>query len=346
MTRRIQTLVVASTLSLLLVVVGLWLPVPFVLLSPGPVTDTLGRTDGKPLIEIEGRQTYPTSGRLELTTVEEIPRLNVLGAVRGWLSSDQAVVPRELVQPPGTSEEQIRQENTAAMIDSQDQATAAALRELGVAATGTSVVVYQLGARSPAEGRLLPGDVIVSVNGAAITTQGQLRDEIARVRPGQAVAISYVRDGGAPAQADIMTVPAPDDPSRPVIGIITTEKRSYPFTVTIRLKDVGGPSAGLMFALGIVDLLGPEQLTGGRTIAGTGTIDAAGTVGPIGGIQQKLLGARRSGAVAFLVPAGNCADARESAPGGLRLIRVETLQDAIGDLHALADNPQANVPSC
>ncbi|AEH08441.1 MULTISPECIES: YlbL family protein [Protofrankia] len=346
MTRRIQTLVVASTLSLLLVVIGLWLPVPFVLLSPGPVTDTLGRPDGKPLIEIEGRQTYPTSGRLELTTVEEIPRLNVLGAVRGWLNSDQAVVPRELVQPPGTSDEQIRQENTVAMIDSQDQATAAALGELGVAATGTSVVVYRLGERLPAEGKLLPGDVIVSVNGTAVTTQGQLRDEIARVRPGQPVTISYVRDGGEPARADITTVPAPDDQGRPVIGIITTEKRSYPFTVTIRLKDVGGPSAGLMFALGIVDLLGPEQLTGGQTIAGTGTIDAAGTVGPIGGIQQKLLGARRSGAMAFLVPAGNCADARESAPDGLRLIRVETLKDAIGDLHALADNPQANVPTC
>ncbi|WP_131769579.1 YlbL family protein [Candidatus Protofrankia californiensis] len=346
MTRRIQTLIVASTLSLLLVVVGLWLPVPFVLLSPGPVTDTLGRPDGKPLIEIDGRQTYPTSGKLELTTVEEVPRLNVLGAVRGWLDSDQAVVPRELVQPPGTSDEEIRQENTAAMIDSQDQATAAALGEIGVAATGTSVAVHQLGEHSPAEGKLLPGDVIVSVDGTGVSTQEQLRDAIARVRPGQPVAISYVRDSGAPAQTSITTVPAPGDAGRPAIGIITTEKRSYPFTVKIRIKDVGGPSAGLMFALGIVDLLGPEQLTGGRTIAGTGTIDASGTIGPIGGIQQKLLGARQAGAVAFLVPAANCADARESAPAGLRLVRVETLKGAISDLNALAGNPQADVLSC
>ncbi|WP_131745542.1 PDZ domain-containing protein [Frankia sp. Cppng1_Ct_nod] len=346
MTRRTQTLLVASVLSLLLVVAGLWLPVPFVMLSPGPVTDTLGRSDGKPLIEISGHATYPTSGKLELTTVEEVPKLTVLGAVRGWMDDGRAVVPRELIQPPGTSDEQVRQENVAAMIDSQDQATAAALDELHIAPTGTSVVIHQVNDLSPAVGKLRAGDVIVSVDGAAVSTQEQLRDAIARVHPGQPVAISYIRDNGGPTATSIATAPAPDDPGRPVIGITTTEKHSYPFTVKISLADVGGPSAGLMFALGIFDLLTPGQLTNGQTIAGTGTIDGNGTVGPIGGIQQKLLGARRSGAAVFLVPAANCTDARESAPAGLKLVRVETLADAISSLNALSSNPAVGVPSC
>jgi PDZ domain-containing protein len=136
MARRTQTLIVASTLSVVLALIGLWLPVPFVTLAPGPVTDTLGMVDGNSLIQINGRGTYPTDGRLELTTVEETPQLNLLGALRDWLDSERAVVPRELVQPPGTSQEQIQQENTQAMLDSQDQATAAALTELGVKPTG------------------------------------------------------------------------------------------------------------------------------------------------------------------------------------------------------------------
>ncbi|WP_322768045.1 PDZ domain-containing protein [Frankia sp. Cr1] len=347
MARRIQTLLVASVLALVLVVMGLWLPVPFVMLSPGPVTDTLGRPDGKPLIEIVGRKTYPTSGNLDLTTVEEVPKLSALDAVRGWFDGDRAVVPRELVQPPGTSDEQVRQENTAAMIDSQDQATSAALGELGITPTGTSVVVHEIiDASSPAAGKLRAGDVIVAVDGVAVTTPQQLQEAVLRVRPGQPVTISFSRDGDAPTQTSITTAAARNDPGRPVIGITTTEKQHYPFTVEIKLTDVGGPSAGLMFALGIIDLLTPGQLTGGRTIAGTGTIDASGTVGPIGGIQQKLLGARRSGAVVFLVPAANCPDARESAPAGLRLVRVETLKGAIDDLNALADSPQAPVPGC
>ncbi|WP_239313686.1 PDZ domain-containing protein [Frankia sp. Cj3] len=347
MTRRIQTLLVASVLALVLTVVGLSLPVPFVMLSPGPVTDTLGRPDGKPLIEIVGRETYPTSGKLELTTVEEVPKLSVLDAVHGWFDTDRAVVPRELLQPPGTSDEEARQENTAAMIDSQDQATSAALGELGITPTGTSVLVQQImDASSPAAGKLRVGDVIVSVDGTAVSTPQQVQDAVVRVHPGQPVTVSFIRDGGAPAQTSITTVAARNDPRRPVIGISTMEKRNYPFTVKIKLTDVGGPSAGLMFALGIVDLLTPGQLTNGRTIAGTGTIDAGGTVGPIGGIQQKLLGARRSGAVVFLVPVANCPDARESAPAGLRLVRVETLKGAVRDLTALVDNPQAAVQSC
>ncbi|EIV95749.1 PDZ domain-containing protein [Frankia sp. QA3] len=346
MARRTQSLVVASVLALALLVVGLWMPVPFVTLAPGPVTDTLGAVDGTRLITIEGRRTFPTSGRLELTTVEETPKLNLVSALQDWIDDDRAVVPTELIRPRGSSQEQVQQENAQAMLDSQDQATAAALAQLGIAATGRSVAVYTVPDGSPAAGKLATGDVVTQVNGVAVTTQDQLRAQIGKARPGTAVTVAYKR-GSKPATVSIITRPATDDPSRAMIGITTTEKRTYPFTVRIRLSDVGGPSAGLMFAMGIVDLLTPGALTGGKTIAGTGTITAAGEVGPIGGIQQKVLGAKASGASIFLVPAANCADARSVDSGsGLRLVKVDTLAGALKAVDALRTNPAASVPSC
>lgn len=346
MARRTQTLVVTSVLALVLLVVGLWLPVPFVTLAPGPVTDTLGSVDGTRLISIEGRRTYPTSGRLELTTVEETPKLNLLSALGDWLDSDRAVVPTELIRPRGSTQEQVQQENAQAMLDSQDQATAAALGRLGIEPTGHAIAVYTVPAGSPATGRLTAGDVITQVNGVAVTSQNQLRAEVGKVRPGTPVTVGYKRDG-RPATVTITTRPATDDPARAMIGITTTDKRTYPFTVKIRLSDVGGPSAGLMFAMGIVDLLTPGELTGGKTIAGTGTITADGQVGPIGGIQQKVLGARASGATVFLVPAANCADARGvDSANAPRLVRVDTLDGALKAVDALRTNPAAAVPSC
>ncbi|WP_163547175.1 PDZ domain-containing protein [Candidatus Frankia nodulisporulans] len=346
MVRRTQTLVVTSVLALVLLVVGLWLPVPFVTLAPGPVTDTLGAVDGTRLITIEGRRTYPTSGRLELTTVEETPRLNLVSALHDWLDSDQAVVPTELIRPRGSSEQQVQQENTQAMLDSQDQATAAALAQLKIEPTGAAVTVGSVPDGSPAADKLATADVLTKVNGVAVTSQEQLRTEIGKVRPGASVTISY-RRAGKDESTTIVTRPSPDDPNRAIIGVTTSLKNTYPLTVSIRLSDVGGPSAGLMFAMGIVDLLTPGELTGGKIIAGTGTIDEKGVVGPIGGIQQKVLGARESGATIFLVPAANCTDAKAVERGKApRLVRVTTLADALSSVEALRTNPAATVPSC
>ncbi|OAA24928.1 PDZ domain-containing protein [Frankia sp. EI5c] len=346
MGRRAQTLFVASVLTLILAVVGLWMPVPYVTFAPGPVTDTLGKVDGAPLIEISGRETYPTSGSLDLTTVEETPRLNLLGALQDWASSDRAVVPSELVRPPGTSQEEIRQENTQAMLESQDQATAAALSELGITPTGTDVMVHEVPAGSPASGLLRSGDVITAVGGVPITGQESLLAEISKVAPGDAVEVTYRRDDRT-AAVKITTRAATGDPKRAMIGVTTTEKRSYPFTVKIRISDIGGPSAGLMFALGIVDLLTPGELTGGKTIAGTGTIDSSGAVGSIGGIQQKILGAEQAGATIFLVPKENCVDAVRIGPDQLRLVEVTSLSGALDALETLRKDPASTaVPTC
>src|SRR6185369_8409600 len=207
MARRTQTLLVAAALALVLGIAGLWLPVPFVTLAPGPVTDTLGSVKGVSLIDVNGRATYPTSGRLELTTVEETPRLNLLGALEDWLDSDRAVVPRELIQPPGASQEEIQQENTQEMLDSQTEATVAALTQLGIKPTGTAVVVYAVPSGSPASGKLESGDVITAVDGTAVHSQVELRAQINKARPGEDLKITYRRGTGAASVTAVTTGP-------------------------------------------------------------------------------------------------------------------------------------------
>ncbi|WLW54651.1 S16 family serine protease [Streptomyces sp. YU58] len=119
--------------------------------------------------------------------------------------------------------------------------------------------------------------------------------------------------------------------------------------VTLKLADVGGPSAGLLFTLGIIDKLNGDgagrDLTGGRVIAGTGTIDANGTVGAVGGVALKTQAARRDGATVFLVPRAECSDAEAELPEGLRLIPVTTLKGAVSALTAL-ETGKGSVPSC
>jgi PDZ domain-containing protein len=330
MHRRSRTLLVASALAVFLLLAALTLPVPYVSFQPGPVTDTLGRVDGRPLISIQGRRTYPTNGKLQLTTVEERRGLTLLGAVRDWFARDKAVVPLELVQPPDLSEAEIRRQNTEDFLRSQDDATAAALAELGVNPVG--VVVAEIPAGSPSTGRLRVGDQLEQVDGRPVADLDALRAAIGRVEPGGPVRLSVLRDRRR-LEVTVETRAAPDEPDRPVIGVQV--RLRYPFAVDIQLEDVGGPSAGLMFALGIIDLLTPAELTGGRVIAGTGTITADGQVGSIGGVQQKLQGARRAGASVFLVPADNCAEASRAVPDGLRLVRVDDLDDALADLEAV-----------
>jgi PDZ domain-containing protein len=229
------------------------------------------------------------------------------------------------------------------MNDSQENATTAALRSLGIPVQ-TSVVVQDLPAGSPSAGKLRKGDEIVSVDGKPATGGAALRAAVTAHKPGDTIPIVVRRDGRNVTTA-VTTAAAPDD-GRTVIGVVTRDKATYPFSVKISLKDVGGPSAGLMFALGIVDKLTPGSLTGGKFIAGTGTIDDAGKVGAIGGITQKMIGARHNGATVFLSPAENCAEARSTVPDGMRLVKVRALSDAIASLDALRAGRIADLPRC
>lgn len=346
MSRRVATLGSAGFAALLLVALTALLPVPYVLLTPGPTANTIGTTDeGVPLIRVEGRETFPTEGHLDLTTVavtgEPGNDIDLLRAVVGWVDGESAVVPREQVYPPQENAEEARQRNAADMQNSQQDATIAAMRALAVPVS--AVDVRSVLEDAPARGKLEAGDVILSVDGRPVRAAKDVRTAVAAHRPGEEVVLRVQRDGRE-LDARVLTREVDDAGGRrPVIGIVPGER--YPFTVDISLEDIGGPSAGLMFALGIVDKLTPGALNGGQYVAGTGSIDPDGNVGPIGGIRQKLVGAREKGATVFLTPARNCAEARTDIPDGLRLVRVGTLAEALAALDVVRGGP-GELPSC
>jgi Lon-like protease len=348
MSRRSATTVVASVLFVLLVAVAALLPVPYAELSPGPTTDTLGSSDRKPLITVSGRQTYPARGHLNLTTVAVTSadkKLGLLEALRGWLDDTVAVVPRETVYPDNQSPDEIEQQNAEEMELSQEHATAAALLKLGVKPTKRTVLVAEVAADSPAKGKIHAGDQITAVDGVAVSSPEQVRAQIRKHKPGDQVTLTITRAGKS-KDVSVGTRAAEDDPSVAQVGIAPDVGYSWPFTVDIQLDNVGGPSAGLMFALGIYDKLTPGDLTGGKFVAGTGTIDDSGKVGPIGGIQMKIIGARRAGATVFLAPKDNCREAVSNPPKGIRIVPVGTLDNALSALSAVRAGQAAQLPSC
>lgn len=345
MSRRGLTLLVAGFLALAFAVIGAMLPVPYVVLSPGPTENTIGDVKGKPVITISGRQTYPTQGKLSLVTVAyqggPDNRLDLVTALRGWLDPTVAVVPEETLFPKSSSAEQIEQQNTQEMTDSQQKATAAALNALKIPIQKV-VTVAETDKGAPADGKLKPGDEITAVDGSAVGQLESVASAVQRHKPGEQVTFAVQR-GGASTQVTLATVAGKG--GKAMVGVRMQASYRFPFKVDISVGEVGGPSAGLMFSLGIYDKLTPGAITGGAAVAGTGTIEPDGKVGPIGGIEQKMVGARRAGATVFLTPAGNCADAVKAVPEGLRLVRVETLQGAITALDALRDH-KGEVPSC
>jgi PDZ domain-containing protein len=331
--RRATTTALAVLLAVGLAVAGALQTVPYVLLSPGPAFNTLGTSGSTPVLTIKGGRTYPTDGALDATTVSVTDHLSLFEALRGWVSGDDAVIPRELVYPPDQTPQQNEEQNARDMRQSQDAATVAAMHVLGIKGT-VQVVIGEITKKGPSEGHLQVGDVITTVDGHRLTGLASLRSNISKRRPGQPVVIGY-RRGGKSSSVRLRTTAAPGEPARAVIGIVATTKSVFPVRVDIKLQDVGGPSAGLMFALGIVDKLQPGSLTGGRVVAGTGEIDDSGKVGAIGGIAQKMRGAVRAKATVFLVPAANCDEARRNRPGHLLLVKVGTIQDALDGLAAL-----------
>ncbi len=343
MSRRAATLLVAAAGVLIAIIVAVVAPVPYVALLPGPTLNTLGSLSGKPLIEVKGHQTYPAKGNLNMVTVSFLggpgSNFNIFGALRAWLNPSDAVVPESEIFTPGQSSQQVAREDTEEMANSQQTATAAAFCQLKINFSTVDTVEATIPGM-PAAAALRPGDVISAVDGTPVTCRADAGTLIKARKPGAPVELTILRHGTTEhvrlVTANVQGVPE--------IGVEVVESFVFPFNVTISVGDIGGPSAGLMFALGIIDKITPDNLTGGRFIAGTGEIEANGTVEPIGGIQQKMAGARAAGATVFLTPAANCPDTTGSVPAGLRLIEVSSLAGAIADLNALkAGKP---VPSC
>ena len=343
MTRRTATLVTSIVFLVACFAAVSLLPVPFVSFSPGPVEDTLGTAGRKPVIEVTGHDTYPTSGELDLTTVSVTSpsrKLTLPQAIRTWLDPHRDLLPRDIVYPPTKSADEVEQENTAEMTGSQDSAVAAALQEAKVP---FKPKVSDVTDGSPAAGKLKTGDVVLSVDGVVPTAVPMVGELVRKHKVGDTVTF-VVRRSGKEQTVSVKTKAAPGDANRPMIGITVGVDSAVKVTVNLG-RDIGGPSAGLAFALAIYDKLTPGELLAGKHVAGTGTIDATGTVGAIGGIQQKIAGARSSGATVFLVPAPNCSAAMDAGVKGIRLIRVETIHDAVSGLQALASGT-GNVPAC
>ncbi|TPW73162.1 PDZ domain-containing protein [Schumannella sp. 10F1B-5-1] len=357
--RRAPRSVVVGWVLLIVGVIGTLVvgmtPAPYVIERPGPVYDTLGsqKVDGKqtPLISIDGATTYDTDGRLDLLTVNILgsreQQLNWVDVALAWFDPAEAVVPLETIYPEGVSDDEVDEQSRVEMQNSQQEAIAAALRSLDYPVTG-SVEIVGTSEGSPAAGKVKDGDVVISADGEQIGDLDALREIIAKHDDGTAVTL-VIRRSGVERTVEIVpaAAKAADGSDTVAVGVYTKIDYSFPIDVELKLDKVGGPSAGMMFALGIVDKLTPGAMTGGEHIAGTGTIDADGQVGAIGGIRQKMYGAERAGATWFLAPASNCDEVVGHIPDGLTVYSVKTLQQAETAVEAISSGKgRAALPTC
>lgn len=356
--RRLSRGAVAGTwalaVALVVLVVLTFLPTSYVIERPGPVYNTLGTAraaDGTevPLISVEGADTFPTDGSLDLLTVQVVGNRERTPSwfelATAWFDPSRAVVPLASVFPEGQTSDERNEQSAALMVDSQKEATAAALAELGYDVQ-PEFSVYSFVEDSASEGILEVGDRIIAADGVEVTDVDTLRG-IVNDGEGAAVELTIVRDG---EQMDVQVTPEAteiDGETTLLLGISLITDYDFPFDVTIQLDNVGGPSAGMMFALGIMDVLTPGELNGGEQIAGTGTITGDGVVGPIGGIRQKMWGASDAGAEWFLAPADNCDEVVGHVPGDLQVFSIDTLDDALTVLDTIsADGDTGALPTC
>jgi PDZ domain-containing protein len=302
-----------------------WVPLPFYALGPGPARQVA------PLIHVDGARTYASSGRLVMTTIR-FTQVTALGAVVAWLNPEQAVVGEDAVYPPGLSPSEEEQRAISQMDQSKIDAAAVALTEVTgyPREHGPGALVELVGTGCPADGRLFSGDRIVRIDGEQVDSRREASRLIDAVPVGEPIEFRVEADGEVhDVRVARGACPGVEDP---VIGIVLVD--SFPFEITIESGDVGGPSAGLMWAIGLYDLLTPGDLTRGRTIAGTGAIDLEGKVGPIGGIKDKVVAARDAHADVMLVPRADFRELRDVETGDLKLIPVSTFDEAVKALSA------------
>lgn len=344
----------ALAVALVVLFVITFLPTSYVIQRPGPVYNTLGTAtnaegDEVPLISVEGAETFETDGALDLLTVQVIGNRERTPSwfelALAWFDPQKAVLPIDAVFPEGTTTEERNTESAAMMVDSQQEATAAALTELGYD-VGARLTVHSFVEDSAAEGVLEEGDVILGAEGETVADAASLR-EIVNEGGGEPIELRIERDGEEQTVTVTPKETEVDGETTLLLGITLMTAYDFPIDVTIQLNNVGGPSAGMMFALGIIDTLTPEQLNGGEQFAGTGTITADGEVGPIGGIRQKLWGAKDAGAEWFLAPEANCDEVVGHVPDGLQVFAVETLDDALAALETVRDGGEVDaLPTC
>lgn len=345
MTQRTLAGILAVPLLVALWVTAAVRPLPYVTYQPGLTVDVLAETEGREIIQVQGEQTYRDDGELRMTTVyvsQPDARVNLFQLMGDWLSPDASVYPYKAVYRPDETTAQNREDGAVDMVTSQDAAIAVALQELGYDVQ-PALEVLSVAKGTPAEGRLKVRDIFVEAAGRPVSSTDDVIDAVRSAPKGEPVTFVVRRDG----QRTLVQVTPEQVDGKSTIGIRFGTGYVFPFKVSVNIDpSIGGPSAGLMFSLGIYDTLTPGSLTGGATVAGTGTIDGDGQVGPIGGIQQKIVGARQAGAQLFLVPPDNCSDALGAPNEDMRLVRAETMHTAVQAIEAWVADPDADLPTC
>jgi PDZ domain-containing protein len=309
---------------------------PVVALSPGPMEDVLAR------LKVEGSRVYDSEGKLYLTSVGIDDNVRFYEALLDMANRDVQLVPRAQLYPEEQDSAEIDKENVALMDRSKETATVVALRQVGYKIEPSGVEVTEVVAGAPADGKLRAGDEILAADGHLVDSTDEVRKAITGHKPGERVAFRVERGKGEKN----VSVEVQEVEDQPRVGILLRDLfPDLPVKVTIQTQNnIGGPSAGLMFTLSIIDKLTSDDLTGGRRIAGTGEIALDGSVLPVGGVGEKLIAVHRLGVTTFLIPAENCAGVKGQVPDGLRLVKVSKVDDA---LRFLRDpKAAASAPGC
>jgi len=309
---------------------GVWFfPTPYVIEQPGPTYNVLGSDDKQPIISIQGAQTFETTGHLDLLTVQVVGNREQspdwIDIFIAWMDPSRSVLLTDQVFPANQTTEESNAESTAMMEQSQQEAIAVALTKLGYEVP-VELYVSEVSKNSPASSKIVASDYVRSVNGVAVDTIEELREKVNLFDGKNPIVLVVERDG---KDFSYNLTPVKDETGAYRLGLLVGYKYEFPVKVDLKLADVGGPSGGMMFALGIYDKLTPGSLTGGKYIAGTGTLDGSGRVGPIGGIQQKMYGAADAGAKYFLAPVENCDEVVGHIPAGLSVYKVTNFDDAL-----------------
>ncbi|MDO4630673.1 MAG: PDZ domain-containing protein [Corynebacterium sp.] len=318
------------------------LTVPYAAEGPGPMFNTLDKVDGLDVVEIQGADVDPTSGHLNMTTVSVRTNMTLVQATSRWLFTSDNLVPIDQIIPQDKTAEEVDQLNQQAFLSSESSATTAALRYLK---KPLKVEVANVVPDSPANGVLTEGDSIIAINGETVDSGGNAQEIVRSKKAGEEITLTIShRDNPDETEEKTVTLAKhPSDDSLPFLGIGMTTVPAGDIKVKYNLEDVGGPSAGMMFALAVVDKLSPGELNHGKYVVGTGTIDDNGEVGHIGGIEHKARAAADAGADLFLAPKDNCVNLRGKDFGDMKIVSVGTLEDAITQMDNYANGKDLNL---
>lgn len=314
------------------------LTVPYAAEGPGPVVDTLGEVDGTKVVDVEAPETFDTTGELSMTTVSVRTNMTLAQALGRWMFTDDTIVPIDTVIPQDMSDEDVQEANQQAFIQSESAATLAAMDYLQLP---VKIQVAQVLDDMPAADVVELNDIITGVDGEEVSDPVKVQELIQAKQPGDDIELTLDR-GGKEVTETVELGENPHQSGSALLGVSMLTVPDNDVEVDYNLQDIGGPSAGMMFSLAVIDKLSPGDLNGGKRVAGTGTIGEDGAIGPIGGIVHKVGAAAEQGSELFLAPAQNCAEAVSRDHGGMVVASVETLDDAISTMEDFAAGKPIN----